>query len=460
MPILSHKYSKILVKAIQDIFKFNSNIHIRNYLDLIKYLDFQMNEIIRQALVVLFETLDTDFSGSPEQKAHYIKKGKHPRTILTIFGEITFEREYYYPKHNGDGFYYVDKELQLPRKDYYDPLIKALVIERYSEHSYGESGNIVGNLIGTRFKSLEESILSRISRQTVFNIVHSADIKPQIEEIKDEVETLYIQLDEKYIHTQGTNGKSKEVKIAVIHTGKELEYHNRYKLKNRFVIASDQTIDTIRPRMIDYIYKTYSVDKIKNVIVSGDGANWIKNCVYDFKFNNKTNVLFILDKFHTHQAINHITTNEEYKKILRSYLNNDMKSDFYILCNFLIYTQSERKDMIVEKMNYILKNWTHIQSQNHDLNVGCSVEGHVSHVLASKLTSRPKGYKLNRIHQTINIRTMKQNEIDIKEVYLRNNTDYIKPNKLTIKIVDDPQPIINLYHNKNSGLCNLIRKYL
>lgn len=177
MPILSHKYSKILVKAIQDVFKFKSNKTIDNYLDLIKYLDFQMNEIIRQALVVMFETLDMDFASSPEQKANYIKKGKHPRTILTIFGEITFRREYYYPKHNGDGFYYVDKELQLPRKDYYDPLIKALVIEKYSEHSYAESGNIIGNLIGTRFKSLEESVLNRISRQTVFNIVHAAELK-------------------------------------------------------------------------------------------------------------------------------------------------------------------------------------------------------------------------------------------------------------------------------------------
>lgn len=212
--------------------------------------------------------------------------------------------------------------------------------------------------------------------------------------------------------------------------------------------------------MIDYIYQTYSVDKINNVVISGDGANWIKNCVYDFKFNHKTSVLFILDRFHTHQAINHITTNEEYKKLLRSYLNYDMKSDFYILCNFLIYAQQERKEKIIEKMHYILNNWNHIQSQNNSLNVGCSVEGHVSHVLASKLTSRPKAYKLKRIYQTINIRTMKQNGIDIKEVYLRNNTDYIKSDNLNIKIVDDSQPMINIYHNRNTRLCNLIRKYL
>jgi len=457
MSILTHNYIEILVKAINDSFKLSKYPQVKNYFELINYLDLSINDAIRNGLVKMFETMDQDFGDSKFRKSKYHKKGKHQRRICTIFGEITFKREYYSPIHGGDSFFYVDRELDLPFRDYYDPLIKALIVEKYSKHSYAESGNLVAGLIGTKFKTLEDTILNKIPRQTVFNIVHAAEFI-NVHKAKSDVKSLYIQLDEKYVHTQNTNRSPKMIKIAVIYTGKERVYHNRYKLKKRFVIASDESADTIRMKILHYINDTYNVDGIENVILSGDGAEWIENCKTIFKFNKYTNVIYILDKFHTHQAINHITKGDEYKQLLRDYLNHDMKKDFIVLCNFIIYSSPNRKEIIEEKRNYIIKNWNAIQRQKSKLNLGCSVEGHVSHVLAAKLTARPKGYSLKRLSQTVSIRSMYVNKVDIKESYLANNTDYVKSDKLIIKITDDRQPILNILNNRNSGLCHYIRK--
>ena len=62
--------------------------------------------------------------------------------------------------------------------------------------------------------------------------------------------------------------------------------------------------------MAEYIHSTYGQDV--NVIISGDGANWIKSGLNYFK-----NVTYNLDKFHVVKAISKICgENKKLKKAL------------------------------------------------------------------------------------------------------------------------------------------------
>jgi len=427
MSIINQMYSKIIKKSIKNAFSKEIELkQINNYLDFINCLDGFLLDIIKKSIIDSFESIDLKFKDSTLRKELYYTKGLYPRTIMTLFGEITFYREYYVPKgSNCEGFYYVDKLFNLPKRDYYDPMIKALIIEKSSQFSYIQSGNIVGDMVGKKFKSMTESLYSKISRQTVYNVIKHADMDFLYEESKSDVETLYIQFDEKWVYTQNTNHQMKEIKAAVIYTGIKEEYKDRNILINRHIITSDISAFDIRKKILDYINQTYNVDKITTVVTSGDGASWIKGSIDRFKFTPKTSVMFVLDRFHMHQAINHISKDEDIKYYLRHYIKFGMRKSFTELCNALVTESPHREEMISKNRDYITNNWFVIKNQTHSLFLGCSMEGHISHVLAAPFTSRPKAHSLHMLSKRLSIREAYVNNQDTKQIYLNNHVNPI-----------------------------------
>ena len=445
MSIINHMYSKIIKNSLETSLKSEIKlISINNYLDFINYLDGFLLNIVKKAIVRSFESIDRKYKNSERRKSLYYTKGLYPRTIMTLFGEVTFQREYYVPKgHNTDGFFYVDNLFSLPKRDYYDPMIKALIIEKSSQFSYIQSGEIIGDMIGSKFKSMTDSLYSKISRQTVYNVIKHADMEIIIDEVKDDVETIYIQLDEKWVYTQNNNHQMKEIKAAVIYTDIKEEYNGRNSLVNRHVITSDVSAYDIRKKVLDYINQAYNVNSILNVIVTGDGASWIKKSAGFFKFDKDTDALFILDRFHMHQAINHISKDDEIKFYLRHYIKTKMRKSFKDLCDALITLSPHREDAILRNKDYIISNWGVIKNQTHPLFKGCSMEGHISHVLAALFTSRPKAHSLHMITKRLRIRELLTNKQDLKSIYLSNHVnpspeiDYVELNQPCYNSIQD-----------------------
>jgi len=153
MPIINYKYGNIIKNCLKNVFSQEIELKpINNYLDFINYLDDFLLSIVKKSIIDSFKSIDIEFKNTDRIKELYYTKGLYPRTIMALFGEVTFEREYYVPKdRNIDGFFYVDKLFNLPKRDYYDPMIKALIIEKSSQFSYIQSGEIVGDMIGSKF---------------------------------------------------------------------------------------------------------------------------------------------------------------------------------------------------------------------------------------------------------------------------------------------------------------------
>ena len=70
-----------------------------------------------------FEYIDEEFFYITYHKQFCESKGFYKRTILTLFGEITFKRRYYYDKKYNDRFNFTDFFLGLPKRKYFDPLL-------------------------------------------------------------------------------------------------------------------------------------------------------------------------------------------------------------------------------------------------------------------------------------------------------------------------------------------------
>ncbi len=423
MTIISNNYEKILKEMIfnqfstnlkQQLNKLNNTNKVFNYIELLSNLDNSLCEIAKNSLITIFQTIDSSFSNSIERKHKYHIKAHHSRTILTIFGEISFTRTFYSDKHNNGSFCFLDRFLGLKKHDYFDPYIKATIIEYSANNSIPTVCNMINDLIGNRI-SLNKKF-KFINRQSVRNIILEPLLSnPDIQQL-DTPDSLYIIADEKWVHTQNNDGQKVMVKSLV--TFDSINTIPRRCLNNKRIFAGFKGNEFLN-ESLDYLYYAYNLDEVKNIFVMGDGARWIRNLTSHFQINNKTNVIFALDKFHFKQAIHRICLNKDLENILSSYVINNDKSNFIECCDLLIESNYSRKDKIENNKEYILNNWKYVLNL-YKYNLSCPMESQISHNLAYLLTSRPKGYSLKTLSKIIKLRLLFKNNENIKMLYLNN----------------------------------------
>jgi len=455
MNIISNNYEKILKEMIFNQFsknlkkilnKTNNTNKVFNYVDLIYNLDNSLCDIAKNSLITIFESIDKSFSNSIERKHKYHIKAHLPRTILTIFGEITFTRTFYTDKYNNGSYCYLDRFLGLKKHDYFDPYIKSTIVEYSANNSIPTVCNMINELIGNRIKL--QNKIKYLNRQTIRNIILDSKLSNPDKKELYTPETLYIIADEKWVATQNNN--TDKVMIKSIVTFDSINSKPRRYLNNKRIFAGfngNKFLDDT----LDYLYYTYDLDKVKNIFVMGDGAKWIKSLTSHFKINDKTNVIFALDKFHFKQAIHHICLNKCLENIISSYVINNNKLHFISCCNELIKSYPHRTETINNKKEYILNNWKNILNL-YKYDLSCPMESQISHNLAYLFTSRPKGYSLNMLNKMIKIRLLFKNNENIKLLYLNNFNktkivDY-KNEELNFDIFDKYKQFTPIYQNK------------
>ena len=409
---------------------FNSNYwdksnSINNYISFMTNLDSFNYNLITNIIKTYFEYIDDVFFHSSYRKHFCESKGFYQRTILTLFGEITYKRRYYYDKKYNDHFFFTDFFLNLPKRKYFDPFICSEICNESSMNSYAKAGRIVSNKVGKR---INNSI--HISRASSRNIVMNFNIIDDTFQERDlkKVERLYIMLDEKFVGSQFNNGKDHMIKAAVTFENSKLVYKykkkpnsmNRFKLINSYTCASID--DNLLQDVFNYIYYHYDVDYLKELDFMGDCAPWIKNFPKSkwFQFDNDIQVNFSMDGFHFSQALKLLTTNEHndvYQALYEYVLHND-KQGFLDMCNDFKNIFPFREDTIMQKRDYILNNWKERQLYQNTPYMKCSMESHISHIFADIFTSRPKAYSEKGIRQLLKLRLLKVNNFDIKQKYL------------------------------------------
>ncbi len=400
---------------------------INNYISFFNDLDYFNYNFIVNIIKTYFEYIDNVFFHSSYRKQFCESKGFYQRTILTLFGEVTYKRRYYYDKKYNDRFFFTDLFLNLPKRKYFDPFICSEICNESSMYSYSKAGRIVSSKIGKCINNLVY-----ISRASSRNIVMNFQIIDDTFQERDlkRIERLYIMLDEKFVGSQFNDGKDHMIKAAVTFENSELAYKykrkpnsmNRYKLIGSHTCASVD--DNLLQDVLNYIYYNYDVDYLKELNFMGDCALWIKNFPKSkwFKFDNDIKVNFSMDGFHFSQALKNLTTNEHndvYQALYEYVLHND-KQGFENICNDFKNMFPFREDTIIAKRDYILNNWNERQLYQNYPYLKCSMESHISHIFADLFTSRPKAYSQKGIRQLLKLRLLKVNNYDIKQKYLES----------------------------------------
>lgn len=423
--LLKENFEKFLESYFNDSHFWNKSSSIDNYLNFMNDMDNFANSFIIDAIKAYFEYIDEAFFNTKYRKQFCKSKGFYDRTILTLFGEITFKRRYYYDKNDNSRFFFTDMFLGLPKRKYFDPFVRSEICNEAASSNYSKTGRIIASKIGKR---IDNNIY--ISRASSRNVVIDFNIEEDTEYNLRRVEKLFIMLDEKFVGSQFNNGQDHMIKASITFEDRKLVYKykkkedskDRYKLINSHTCASidnNLLIDTV-----DYIYNNYDVDYLKEIYFMGDCASWIKNFPrsYWFEFNKNIKVDFAMDGFHFSLALKNLTTNKypDVYNALLYYSNQNNKKDFKQLCNDFIELCPERKDTITDKMNYILNNWKERQLYNNKSYLKCSMESHISHIFADIFTSRPKAYSTKGLRQLLKLRLLKVNKKDIKKLYFNS----------------------------------------
>lgn len=418
--LFSHYIQQCISQTLSQVNKVidvtNHQFTIRNYADSIETIASLTQELARTMLIESLELMDRSFLNSDYRKSYYYVKVTRKRTLITMFGTITYTRTIYQSKLDGSIFTYVDRKLGLPKYDRYDPTIKAKVIELYADHnSMIKVGEIVGEQIYSLFSTKKERKNFNLSRQTVQNIVKkSLLIQHPIPPSTTTPDVLYVMADEKFIPLQNSNKKSAFVRHGVIFEGIQSLSNNRYQLTNRWVY-SDLT-SSFWSTMDDLLYKKYNMDKVKVVYVMGDGAKWIKKGAMIIP-----NGQSMLDKFHAFQAIQHISKDIHLQGALKVCIfQNDKRMFKKIIAYCLDFHQDDfsKVETIQTKSKYLLNNWKSLQRTITITNPGCSMEAQISHNIAATFTSRPKAYASQHLQHYLQYRDLHNNGIDLLNLYL------------------------------------------
>lgn len=434
------------IDLLVDNFSFCNN-NSTNYLNLFSMVQESTRDCIKSIIISTFEEIDKDFKNSYARKSrYYINKSNVSRTLITIVGEITFNRTYYISKYSKKKFFYLDTIFDLPKGDHYDPIIKAIAINNSINTSQSQAARDLSAIIGSLSFFIEKSAIA-VSRQSVFNWIKEWKVPNVVPKTITTPETLYVMADEKYIGAQNID---KDIMIKCFVTFEDVKHvsKNRNSLVNRFVYSTHSS----KPwnSFMDLIALRYDFSKIKDICLLGDGASWIKSGRNELKLDPNNTVKFFLCEFHFKQAIHHITSDKEKREHLIDIFNNNSKEDFKKVVNEIILEEPKREETIIKKLNYIINNYSSIKSMLK-LNIGSSMESHISHLIASFFSSRPKGFSTKRINKYLKLNDYKNNNINIFKLYIQSykNTEevIINENKLDYSIFENSSerniPILN-----------------
>jgi len=379
-------------------------------------------ELHRAGALMVEEALETLDRAVRESKARkknwHIERINQINSIATTMGLVTYKRTYYTHKTTKEYAFLSDELVKIEPHQRKDLNVGALLIEKATHNSYQQAAE------QTSFTGIN-------SKTTVMNEIRKLGAIPNeavaIKESKRDVPVIYIEADEDHVARQ--KGKSAIVKMIYVHEGKEPVSKNRNKLVNvRYFTAANQSSEELWLDVARYIDEAYNSEAIIRVVISGDGAPWIKEGL-----NWIEKSVYILDKFHLAKSVRIATAHMEYtREPLWHYINKGMKKATVDLLDIILSnTESENKHQEVQKVKkYILNNWDAIQRQKSKYNIGCSAEGHVSHVLSDRLSSRPKGWSKDGMEQMARLRIFDFNGGNIIEYMMEQKEAQVKEKRI------------------------------
>ena len=381
---------------------------IREPSDLAAYIYRITEELHKVGIRMIQETLedmDEMLNKSVIRKKKWVVDRHESKQLITSLGTVNFHKTLFKDKTSGKREYLLDRLIHMESHERLTEDAVAGMLKEAVQTSYRRGGE-------------EMSILDTVSKQTVMNKVHSLKFPEDKVILKEKkyVKKLYIDADEDHLSLQFQNKKGDLVtgrygrknntiiaKLVYVYEGIEEEApgSKRHMLINPHYFCStsdEQDNHEFWKEIYEWIDHHYDLGRIEKIYLNGDGGTWIK-AGKDFV----DGVVTTLDEFHLQKYLSKLTVHlmdsqSDAISTLRELIRHKGKKEFREYCEYLetyLKVGDEEGFRRMEKSRkYILDNWMEakIRLSNRRSLPGCSAEGHVSHVLSSRMSSRPMGW--------------------------------------------------------------------
>ena len=371
-----------------------------------KALDQVGNMLVGKAM----ETLNKALVESPDRKRYWVVKNRaDKKTLCTKFGEAKYTRTCFQNKKTGECCYLADELAGLAPHDRMDTSLKAELVVEAVESSYGRSG-----------ESVTESL--EFSAQTVMNTIrelgpvenNDAGLPLELSERRS-VPNIYIEADEDHVALQ--NGRNVEPKLVYVHEGRKQVGKDRWELVNaRCFGGVYPKSEDLWLEVADYLERVYDLDAAEHIYLSGDGAPWIKSGVQWVRGSE-----FVLDGFHLLKYVRVATGHMKFMAgFMWEYINNGDLKNLQLLFEAILHGTEEesKRKAVYEARNYIYRHWDAVKKRQDSDYEGCSAEGHVSHILSARLSSRPLGWSVEGADQMARLRVFSKNGGNVYELMM------------------------------------------
>ena len=420
--LIENTFNKIKNSLSNLIDTFVNNLSPTRYIDTMLSLQEFNNKIISDFIINYINSLDNQFKNSNKRKENYvINKSNVPRTIITIFGTITFKRILYLNKFTGEYYFYVDDILNLEPYMNYDPIVRGIIVNDATNYSPNyTSFNSSLNILNLN-NYIKNNYMQTIPKSTIYNFKRNTKIRKVNYNLIPTNKTLYVMVDEKWLHKQDKNNPNKRKyimsKCFVTFTGiKRKGKRSRLIGKHVFITSSNNPWKVF----IDEISNIYDFEKIETINLLSDAGSWILSGKYELKLYTNNKIIVNTCEFHVKQKINRSTSDKELRlKIADIIYQKEDKKEFEKEMDKLIRStdKENRKQKIKEYKNYILKHWKGIINMKHSM-CKSSMEAHIEHCISSSFSEVPKAYSDKNIETYLKLQEMKLNNINILKYYL------------------------------------------
>ena len=162
------------------------------------------------------------------------------------------------------------------------------------------------------------------------------------------------------------------------------------------------------------------MDKVKKIYLNADGGAWIKSGK-----NRIAGITYVLDEFHLQKYIFKATSHmldsqDDAARAIKDAIKEGTKADFEaVMQDIYGYADTEAcQKRITDTKKYILSNWmaAKIRLRDRKTIIGSSTECHVSHVLSSRMSSRPMGWSRLGCDKMSHLRAYYFNKGDMLEL--------------------------------------------
>lgn len=239
--------------------------------------------VFLQLLGKFLEVIDERLREARDSE-RYELKARHERTVETFLGPVRFRRRYYRDRAEGRMVYLLDERLGLESRARIGPWLREMVLSWAVEGpSYRSASGRVKKLVGEQLLSHEtvrQAVLEAGEQLGVCELVDAAN-----PEGDRRCRVIFIEVDGVHVPLQAPGRRRRrgravrvEPKVAVVYEG----WRDRYPGSRGSTLVERETM-TFSGDGEDFwefvsrrVYSRYDLTRDTVVVISGDGAPWVR----------------------------------------------------------------------------------------------------------------------------------------------------------------------------------------